>query len=57
METGASSGEACGGDDKDSVDACRGRGLSAVVGVRIGIALYGGGGVTGLAGMTEIVVN
>ena len=54
MEAGASSGEACGGDDRDSVDTCRGRGLSAVVGVRIGRALCGGG-VTALT--TEIVVS
>ena len=45
MEVGALSGEACGGDGRDSVDPCRGRGLSTVVGVRIGKALYGGGGV------------
>ena len=54
MEAGALSGEACGGDGRDSVDACRGRGLSAVVGVRIGKALYGGGVI---ALTTEIVVS
>jgi hypothetical protein len=54
VEVGALSGEARGGDGRDSVDACRGRGLSAVVGVRIGRALCGGG-VTALT--TEIVVS
>ena len=54
MEVGALSGEACGGDSRDSVDACRGRGLSTIVGVRIGKALCGGG-VTALT--TEIVVS
>ena len=60
MEAGASSGEACGGDrNGDSGEGCRrGRGLSTVIGVRIGrILCGGGGGVTGLAGMTEMVVN
>ena len=59
MEIGASLGEACGGDgNRDSGEGCRrGRGLSTVVGVRIGRVLCGGGGVTGLAGITEIVVS
>ena len=54
MEVGALSGEACGGDGIGEVDGARGRGLSTVVGVRIGRALCGGG-VTALT--TEIVVS